>query len=138
MKHRDSIDKAILERIQAAGPCIVHTPRDFLDLGSRAAVDQALSRNARAGRLHKAGRGLYEWPRHHRIWGHLPAAPEAVAEALARRDRLTLVPVPPPPGSGVTCQFLTDGRGRRIRHGKSLIVFRHASPRTLSAARENS
>jgi hypothetical protein len=32
--------------------------------------------------------------------------------------------------------FLTDGRSRRLRHGKSLIVLRHASPRTLAAARE--
>ena len=41
----------------------VWTPRDFLDLGSRAAVDQALSRLAREGRLRRIGHGLYDMPR---------------------------------------------------------------------------
>lgn len=41
----------------------VCTPRDFLDIGSREAVDQALSRLVKAGRLRRVGRGLYDKPR---------------------------------------------------------------------------
>jgi hypothetical protein len=36
----------------------VWTPQDFIDLGSRAAVDKALSRNCKSGLINRAGRGL--------------------------------------------------------------------------------
>lgn len=38
------------------------TPKEFLHLGSRAAVDQALSRLAKVGQLIRAARGLYVAP----------------------------------------------------------------------------
>ena len=48
----------IMERVAARERGTwVWTPKDFLDVGSRAAVDQALSRLARAGRLRRAGHG---------------------------------------------------------------------------------
>ena len=40
----------------------VCSPKDFLDLGSREAVDQALLRLVKAGRLRRVGRGLYDMP----------------------------------------------------------------------------
>ena len=41
----------------------VCTPKDFLGLGSREAVDQALSRLVKAGQLCRVGHGLYDMPR---------------------------------------------------------------------------
>ena len=41
----------------------VCTPKDFMDLGSREAVDQALSRLTKAGRLRRVSHGLYDMPR---------------------------------------------------------------------------
>ncbi len=41
----------------------VCTPKDVLDLGSREAVDQALSRLVKAGQLRRVGHGLYDMPR---------------------------------------------------------------------------
>ena len=40
-KHADSIDAAILARIRSEAKDRVWAPADFLDLGSRAAVDKA-------------------------------------------------------------------------------------------------
>ena len=40
-KHTQSIDRRILGRIRSQGKGRVFTPADFLDLGTRAAVDQA-------------------------------------------------------------------------------------------------
>ncbi len=49
----------IMKRVRAKGRGKwVCTPKDFLDLGSRAAVDQALSRLATSGDLRRVGRGL--------------------------------------------------------------------------------
>ncbi len=85
-KHADSIDAAILGRIQTGVPGDVFAPTDFLDLGSRAAVDQALSRNCRAGLIRKASRGLYDVPHSHPLIGPLSSSPDAVIKAIARRD----------------------------------------------------
>lgn len=46
-KRADTIATAILERIRSGPKERVWTPQDFLDLGSRAAVDKALSRTFR-------------------------------------------------------------------------------------------
>ena len=66
----------------------VCTPKDFLDLGSRAAVDQALSRLAKAGRLRRVDRGFYEVPAISNLLNRpRPTDLDAVVSALARRGR---------------------------------------------------
>ncbi|HEY4328750.1 MAG TPA: DUF6088 family protein [Phycisphaerae bacterium] len=57
----DSIQHSVLERIERGGRGTVVTPKDFLDVGTRDAVDQALSRLARQKiliRLAQGPRGL--------------------------------------------------------------------------------
>ena len=67
----------------------VFAPKDFLSLGygSRRAIDTALCRLAKAGKLRRVARGLYDRPR---IDPELqrPATPnlDAVVDAIARRD----------------------------------------------------
>ena len=128
--HAVSLGKNILERIRATGPGAVFTPPDFLDLGTRAAVDQALSRQARRGALQRFARGLYTQARTHRIWGPVPPSPEAVVEALARRDGFRVVPEAR--GSGKV--YFTDGPSRRLRIGKTVIALKHATVRRLALA----
>ncbi len=53
----------ILSRIYGRGNGCVVTPGDFLDLGSRQAVDLALHRLAKKGTLRRLARGLYDYPR---------------------------------------------------------------------------
>ena len=79
-----SVTQQIVQRATAKGRGAVFTPSDFLDLGSRAAVDQALSRIARAGRLRRVARGLYDYPRIDPQLGPLTPSTDAVAQALAR------------------------------------------------------
>ena len=65
----------------------VYTPKDFLGLGGRAAVDQALSRLVKDGRLRRVGRGLYDYPRQSKLLGRsVPPRAYAVAKAVAGRD----------------------------------------------------
>ena len=97
-------------------------PSDFLDLGSRAAVDAALSRLARAGRIRRIGRGLYDWPRVHPRFGAVPPGVDLVAMAVARShgedichgeaesaQRLGLTTQVP-----AQAEYLTDGTGRVV------------------------
>ena len=58
MKVANPIDRAMLARIKARGDGWVFSPTDFLELGSRDAVDKALSRMAATGTIRRVVRGL--------------------------------------------------------------------------------
>jgi hypothetical protein len=141
-KHFTSIDSQILARVEAAGIGAVFTPRQFLDLGSREAVDQALSRHARAGTLRKVARGLYDLPHKHPRLGDLAASTDAIAAALKGRDAIRLQPTGAYAANilGLSDQvpmrivFLTDGPSRRVTVGNREIMLRHTTPRNMATA----
>lgn len=136
-----SITKRVLRMIRARGPGAVFTPTDFLDLGSRAAVDQALSRLAKSGKLRRLARGLYDHPRVHSRLGPLAPAPDAVAQAFAREtgSSLQVAGAHAANALGLSTQvparsvYLTDGPSRRVVLGKRTVDVRHASPKHLVA-----
>ena len=117
------------------------TPRDFLDMAARAAVDQALSRLARAGHLRRLARGLYDFPKLHPKLGALTPAPDDVAQALAREtgSHLQIDGARAANTLGLSTQvaaqssWLTDGPSRRVVLGKRVVDLRHASPKHLIA-----
>jgi hypothetical protein len=70
----------------------VWTPQDFLDLGSRDAVDQVLHRLTRNGDVRRITRGLYDKPKMNHLTGKLTHPdPRAVVDALARRDQARIL-----------------------------------------------
>lgn len=82
---------AILQRIDDA-PTAVWTPADFLDLGSRDAVDKVLQRLAVANVLRRIDRGLYDKPVFNSLTRQPSAAdPRQVIDAVARRDNLRVL-----------------------------------------------
>ena len=131
----------IMKRMQAHECGIwVSTPRDFLDLGSRQAVDQALSRLARAGRLRRAGRGLYDVPRLSAVLKRsAPVDVDAAVAALVRRDGIRLMPDGAVAAHrlGLTnavparASYVTDGATRTVEVDGRVIRFRHAGPRVM-------
>lgn len=145
-KHANSIDSQILKRIQRRRAGHVFTPADFLDLGSRNAVDLALSRHARRGTIRKIARGLYDFPRVDPRLGLLSPAMDDVATALKGRDQSRLQPAGAHAANvlGLSTQvpvrvvFLTDGRSRRVQLGKQHIVIKHTTPRQMATAGRSS
>src|SRR5262249_2321012 len=91
-KATQSIDSRILARINRWGRGSVFVPSHFLDLGSREAVDLALHRLARKGTIRRLARGVYDFPKEHPVLGVLGPSADAVARALAGRDRTRLQP----------------------------------------------
>lgn len=81
------IKDKIMQRVRGGGRSgKIFTPPDFVDLGDRAAVDQALSRLVRAGSLRRVARGLYDLPRHSALLGrNVSVATDDVATAIGRR-----------------------------------------------------
>lgn len=118
----------------------VCTPKDFLDLGSRAAVDQSLSRLVRSGRLRRVGRGLYDIPRPSTILkGPRPVDIYSAIDAVARRDGVRIMPDGMVPANrlglttGVPAQawYVTDGRSKTVDIDGMTVRFKHAAPSVM-------
>jgi hypothetical protein len=141
-KSQNSTAARIRKRVQTAPADTVFYARQFLDLDTRTAVDQALSRLVRSGSLRRVARGLYHRPRQHPVLGEILPPVEAVALALAGRDRVRLQPFGGYAANLLRLSeqvparvvFLTDGKPRKVRYGRQVIELRRASPRMMSAA----
>ncbi len=137
-----SVDGGILSRIYGSRVGAAFTPTDFLDLGTRRAVDLALHRLVERNILRRIARGLYEYPRKHPELGTLSPDIEKVAKALAGKDRIRLQPA----GAYATnllglseqvpakVVFLTDGSSRTVKIGRQEIHLRRTTPRNMAAA----
>jgi hypothetical protein len=131
---------AILDRMIQKAPFAAWTPRDFLDLGSREAVDQALHRLNRGGDIRRIARGLYDKPQTNGLTGQATHPdPRAVVDALARRDQARIIV------DGMTAAndlglsdavparivVHTDARLKPIKLGKLQIDFKATAPSKL-------
>jgi hypothetical protein len=129
----------ILARIQSR-PDAAWTAADFIDIGSRAAVDKALQRLVAGGDLRRIDRGLYDRPRRNAVTGRT-AVPDyrAVIQAVARRDKARVVidGMTAANDLGLTTavpariEVLVDARLKPIRMGNQLIQFKTAAPSRL-------
>lgn len=137
-----SVDGKLLSRVYGAGRGSVFTPNDFLDLGSRAAVDKALSRLAAKGTLRRLGRGIYDYPRVHVDIGVLAPDPGAVARAIAGKSGTRLQPTGAYAANllGLSTQvpakvvYLTEGRAKTVRLGHQQIQLKHTTPKNMKTA----
>ena len=110
----------------------------LLHLGSRAAIDQALSRVRRRGQPLRSGRGLYVRPVSSRFGTRAPSV-EALVEAVATRSGETIVPSGAASANklGLTTQvpvrniYLTSGPSRELKIGEQSAELRHAPNRQL-------
>ena len=118
----------------------VCTPKDFLDLGSRQAVDQARSRLSKAGQLRRVGHGLYDVPTISSVLsGPTSVDLDAVIAALARRDGVRIMPdgLVAANQLGLTnavpakASYVTDGHSRTLKIDGRTVQFRHAGPSVM-------
>jgi Family of unknown function (DUF6088) len=134
------IKSQIIQRMTGQAPFGVWTPLDFGDLGSRDAVDQALSRMVAAGDIRRITRGLYDLPRLNTLTkNQTNPDPSRVIDALARRDQARMLV------DGLTAAndlglsdavpskiiVHTDARLRPITLGAQIITFKPTAPSRL-------
>jgi hypothetical protein len=138
-----AVQEPILFRISERGHGTVFIAEDFLDIGSRDATDQTLSRLAKLGLIQRLGRGLYL-----NAEGLEPDHPvlsadfDEISDALGRQTGSHVVHsgVMAAHRLGLTTQvpgmplYLMDGRSRQVWIGSVLFQLRHASPKHLLAA----
>jgi len=134
------LKRAILDRIQRDKSIQAWTPNDFLDLGTRSAVDKAIQRLALSGDLRRIDRGLYDLPRVNALTGKPSTADYiAIIDAVIRREKARFLP------DGMTAAnqlgftdavpakvtVHTDARLRPIHLDKLVIDFKLTAPSRL-------
>lgn len=134
-KRMDSLPQKIKRRIQSKGRGWVFSPKDFLDLGSRRAVDTALSRMASDGTLRRLRHGLYDYPKVNRLLGTISPSPDDIAGALARKTGHDVYPTGADAANmlGLSTQvpaqliYLTTGPSKSCTVGKQTVTLKHSS-----------
>lgn len=134
------LKQQILDRVGSGPSAQVWTPIDFLDLGSRAAVDKALQRLVGSGRLRRIDRGLYDVPRTNALT-RKATTPDyrQVLGAISRRDqtRMLIDGATAANDLGFTTAvparivIHTDARRRSIPVGRLTIDFKQTAPSKL-------
>lgn len=140
---RDKVPSKVLARMRQ-DKNRVYTSKDFLDLGARAAIDQALKRLTNNQVIQKIGRGLYSIPRTNpRLGIDLAPNGDDIAQALGRKTGSRVVPSGAVAANslGLSTQvpakpvYLTDGRTRSVRVGNTTFLLKHTPPKDLPLGR---
>jgi Family of unknown function (DUF6088) len=129
--------QAVAERILSEAETLPEgaliSAKEFLHLGSRAAVDQALRRLKERNELMSIDRGVYVRPVKTRFGMRAPAAEKVVERFAATRAETVVAHGAAAANSlGLTTQvptklvYLTSGRNRKLKLGAQVIEMRHA------------
>jgi predicted transcriptional regulator of viral defense system len=134
-----SIHNQIIRRVLSFKKGKIIFPSDFTDLAPINTVNQNLSRLVKNKKLIRLGQGLYYIAKLDPELGVILPSIEQIAAAIARRDKVELIPT----GSyalhklGISTQvptravFLTNGSPRRIKVGHREITLKKTTPKRL-------
>lgn len=128
-----ALAETILKHTASLPQGSVVSPKDFLHLHNRAAIDQTFSRLAKQGKLIRIEQGAYVAPVHSRFGSH-PPEPEKVIESLAKKSGQIMVSHGAAAANslGLTTQvpirevFMTSGRSHKLKFGSRTIEIKHA------------
>lgn len=126
------LPESILSAAQAQPEGSLLSARAFLHLASRTAVNQALTRLTRKGKLMRVARGIYVTPVFSRF-GARPPSTDAVIKAIESTSGEVIVANGAAEANalGLTSQvpirevFLTSGRSRELQLGNRSVELKH-------------
>ena len=130
----NTLPEVILLHAQSLPEGGMLSPKEFLHLGSRAAVDQAFSRLTKEGKLLRVARGTYVAPVSSRFGTRAPS-PERVVESLATHNGEVVAAHGATAANalGLTQQvpirevYVTSGRTRKLKLGRSEVLVKHVA-----------
>jgi len=136
---RPIVENKIAEKLKAYPKGSVLFVDDFLDYGNSESIKKALLRLKEKEILVRLSHGIYLYPKIDKELGVLFPSTEAIAQAIARRDkaRIVLTGVQALNKLGLSTQvpmkvvYLTDGAARSIKVGRRTITFKKTSPKNL-------
>ena len=135
-----STDDKVIAKIKKGKRGSLFFTEDFLAFGTSKTIAKALERLVEKKEINRVARGIYARLQTDPILGVLNPSTEAIAQAIAKRDKARIIPT----GStalnalGLSTQvpmnvvYLTDGAARKITIGKRKIVFKKTAPKNLA------
>jgi hypothetical protein len=141
MYQSQSVHNDIVKRVKKLKRGAVFFPVAFSGMGTEGSIYVSLMRLEKEGFIIRLSRGIYLFPKTDPEIGVLRPSINSIAEALADRDKVRILPT----GSmaqlqlGISTQvpmkavYLTDGIPKKIKVGKGEIIFKKASPKKLAA-----
>lgn len=134
----------ILNRIKKARRGVLFFTESFIAFGKTEAVKKALQRLTNAGELERVAAGIYVRPEIDTIIGKVTPGIEAIAKAIAKRDKARIVPtgIYALNRLGLSTQmplnviYLTDGAARKIKIGNKIITFKKTTPKNVATVGE--
>jgi hypothetical protein len=130
------IENKILSRIYGHGREWAFTQVDFVADFGTTNIHQALSRLARAGKIRRVSRGVYDYPGHSELLGQtLSPDIDQVAQALARKFNWRIQPSGDAALNllGLSTQvpgrwiYFSDGPNRQYAIGKHTLAFKKSA-----------
>lgn len=139
-----TIELHILNKIRKAKRGTLFFPDSFPFAGNPKAIAKALERLVNKGELERVATGIYVRPQTDSIVGKVTPGIEAIAKAIAKRDKARIVPtgIYALNRLGLSTQmplniiYLTDGAARKIKIGNRSIIFKKATPKNVAAVGE--
>ena len=131
-----SVHNKVLSRIYGNGRGWAFFQKDFSELGSRSAIDNALTRLRRKGPIRRVMRGIYDYPQYSELLREqLSPDLNQVARALARKHRWRIQPSGPAAMNiiGLSTQvpakviYLSDGPNRTYKIGNQTLAFENTA-----------
>lgn len=129
-------------RIENTKPGEPFTSAEFLDCGTRASIDQTLSRLIKSGVIERVARGIFVKPEISRFVGKVAPEPIKVVNALAKTSG-SIVQIHGAEAArqlGLSTQvplravYSTSGPSRRVRVGAMEIQLKHVCANKLALA----
>ena len=113
---------------------------DFAEFGTAENVKKVLLRLEKKQLLVRLAHGIYLYPKIDKELGILYPSTESIAEAIAKRDKIRIIPtgIFALQQLGISTQipmnviYLTDGAPRKIKVGKRTITFKKTAPKNLA------
>ncbi len=139
---KQTVESAIKRKIYGHGRGWAFTPKHFSGLGSPEAVRFVLFNLEKQNLIRRVIRGVYDYPKQHRLLGVLSPDVDAVLKALSEKNGFKFQPTgayaanaiglsEQVPGQAV---FLTDGPSKKFKLGKLQITLKHTSLKNMFAA----
>jgi len=138
-----SIADQILEQIKHHDADWCFSPKDFLMLAGRDALDKAFSRLTSEGIIRRIGRGLYDVPRYSDLLKTI-LSPDAnqVAHAVARKFGWRIIPTGAQAANMLNLstqvpmrlEYQSDGPTKDMTFGNRTIYFKRTAPKKLAAS----
>jgi|SRR6185312_6414942 len=140
----ETITRSVTEKMKEANPGTVFFPADLLEFGAPDAIHQTFSRLARNKTLVRLAKGIYVKPKTDPELGVLRPSLEDVARQIAERDKVVIRPTGAAALNklGLSTQvptkvvYLTNGNPKRIKVGRSTIVFKKTTHKQLAVQTE--